>query len=114
MGCRGMRSGSCSDDPVACPADWEDVEVWNNPAFLAKRVAEEQELLVLTALLSLEGFSLVDGLLVSEATAEAVPVASEYMGGGGCRLVCTLRRTTMRKAKTTRVVKRPAMIPISR
>ena len=74
-----MRSGSCSDDPVACPADWEDVEVWNNPAFLAKRVAEEQELLVLTALLSLEGVSLVDGLLPSEA-------GSEYMGGGGCRL----------------------------
>ena len=64
---------------MACPADWEDVEVWNNPAFLAKRVAEEQELLVLTALLSLEGVSLVDGLLPSEA-------GSEYMGGGGCRL----------------------------
>ena len=100
-----MRSGSCSDP---APADWEEVEVWNNPAFLALLV------LGLTALLSLEGFSLVDGLLVSEATAEAVPVASEYMGGGGCRLVCTLRRTTMRKAKTTRVVKRTAIIPISR
>ena len=36
-------------------------------------------LLLLTALLSLEGVSLVDGLLPSEA-------GSEYMGGGGCRL----------------------------
>ena len=96
-----MRSGSCSDP---APADWEEVEVWNNPAaFLALLVFG------LTALLSLEGVSVVDGLLVSEA----VP-ASEYMGGGGCRLVCTLRRTTMRKAKTTRVVRRPAIIPISR
>ena len=67
VGCRGMRSGSCSEDPVACPADWEDVEVWNNPAFLAKRVAEEQELLVLTALLSLEG---VSSLLPSEPGSE--------------------------------------------
>ena len=98
-----MRSGSCSDP---APADWEEVEVWNNPAtFLALVFG-------LTALLSLEGVSLVDGLLVSEAAEAAA--ASEYMGGGGCRLVCTLRRTTMRKAKTTRVVRRPAIIPISR
>lgn len=103
-----MRSGSCSDPAECLPADWEDDEVWNNPAFRWSWLATVLLLLLLlTALLSLEGVSLVDGLLPSEA-------GSEYMGGGGCRLVCTLRRTTMRKANTTRVVKRPAMIPIRR
>ena len=46
-------------------------------------------LLLLTALLSLEGVSLVDGLLPSEA-------GSEYMGGGGCRLKVKFVRKLIR------------------
>ena len=67
------------------------------PAFLWSWLATVLLLLLLlTALLSLEGVSLVDGLLPSEA-------GSEYMGGGGCRLKDKFDRKLIRFS--TKIIK---------
>jgi hypothetical protein len=85
--CNGrLGRATCTVHLISAHTSQEGIEraycpdVYTVPAFLWSWLAIVLLLLLLlTALLSLEGVSLVDGLLPSEA-------GSEYMGGGGCRL----------------------------